>query len=105
MRLALTGLILVFALAPAARGQQSASAPTLEVIVSASGATAAPWVTRELCQKSTARCAMAVMNLETGEVARMGDAVGTDFELTGNGQELRRVETAMDKAIRLKSGR
>ncbi|MEY2759837.1 MAG: hypothetical protein RIR33_3615 [Pseudomonadota bacterium] len=104
MRLGLTGLILVFALAPAASGQET-SAPKLEVIVSASGATAVPWVTRALCQKSKGRCAMAVMNPETGEVARMGDAVGTDFELTGNGQELRRVETAMDKAIRLKSGR
>jgi hypothetical protein len=45
------------------------------------------------------------MNPETGEVARMGDAVGTDFELTGNGQELRRAETAMDKAIRMRAGR
>lgn len=103
MRLAFTrvGLVLVVSLMPVASGQEPAG-PRLEVIVSAAGETAAPWVTRELCQKSTGRCAMAVTNPETGEVARMGDVVGTDFELTGKGQELRRAETAIDKAIRLK---
>ena len=104
MHLAFTrvGLILVLSLIPVARGQEP-TGPRLEVIVSATGETAAPWVRRELCQKSTGRCAMAVTNPETGEVARMGDVVGTDFELTGNGQELRRAETAIDKAIRLRA--
>jgi len=104
MRLALTGLVMGVLLAPVAAGQETAAAK-LEVIVSASGEATAPWVLRKLCQKSTGRCAMALMNPETGEVARMGDTLGTDFELTGNGQELRRAETALDKAVRLKAGR
>lgn len=104
MRLALmgAGLVMGLSLAPAASGQE-ASQVKLEVIVSASGEPAAPWVSRELCQKSTGRCAMALMNADTGEVARMGSALGTDFELTGNGQEIRRAESAMEKAIRLKT--
>ena len=107
MRLALTGLVvhlvMGLSLAPVAAAQEAGAGGRLEVIVSASGEIAAPWVMRELCQKSTGRCAMAVTNPETGEVARMGDVLGTDFELTGNGQELRRAETAIDKAIRLRA--
>ena len=102
MRVALmgAGLVMGLSLAPAASGQE-ASQLKLEVIVSASGEPAAPWVSRELCQKSTGRCAMALMNPDTGEVAQMGGVLGTEFERTGNGQEIRRAETAMDKAVRL----
>jgi hypothetical protein len=46
---------------------------------------------------------MALMNPGTDEVARMGGVLGTDFELTGNGLEIRRAETALDRAIRLKA--
>lgn len=33
----------------------------------------------------------------------MGSALGTDFERTGNGEEIRRAETSMEKALRLRA--
>jgi predicted transglutaminase-like cysteine proteinase len=103
MRLVFNGLVMGLLLTSVAAAQELGASAKLEVIVSPSGEAAAPWVFRQLCQKSTGRCAMALMNPGTGEVARMGGMLGTDFELTGNGQEIRRAETAMDRAIRLKA--
>lgn len=103
MRMTLTcaGLALVLLLASAASGQDAA-VTKLELVVSVSGEPVAPWVERELCGKSTGKCAMALMNPVTGEVARMGDQLGTDFERTSNGQEIRRAETTADREVRLK---
>jgi predicted transglutaminase-like cysteine proteinase len=103
MRLAFASLVLSLAVSPMAAAQEAATGNKLEVIVSASGEPMSPWVFRQLCQKSNGRCALALMNPATGEVARMGGNLGTDFEFTGNGQELRRAETALDRAIRLKA--
>ncbi|MEY2758101.1 MAG: hypothetical protein RIR33_1879 [Pseudomonadota bacterium] len=103
MRLLSIGLVMGVLLAPVAAAQEPGATTKLEVIVSPSGEAAAPWVFRQLCQKSTGRCMMALMNPGTDEVARMGGVLGTDFELTGNGLEIRRAETALDRAIRLKA--
>jgi hypothetical protein len=95
------GLALALSMVPLARGQD-AGAAKLELVFSASGEPAVPWVERELCGKSTGKCAIALMNPETGEVARMGDQLGTDFERTNNGQEIRRAETTADRLARLR---
>lgn len=89
--------------APAAVSQQTPAPYVGEIVMTANGQPAAPWMTRELCRDGASTCATALMNPETDEIAMMGGVVGTDFERTGNGQEIRRAETALAKAIRLEA--
>lgn len=88
---------------PNAAGQQATAGYTGEVIVTGDGKAVAPWVERELCRRTTAKCEIALINAETNEIAMMGGILGTDFERTQNGREIRRAETALAKAVRLRA--
>lgn len=90
-------------LAPAAVSQQTPAPYFGEIVMTANGQPASPWIARELCRDGANSCATALMNPETDEIAMMGGVLGTDFERTGNGQEIRRAETALAKAIRLEA--
>lgn len=90
-------------LAPVASSQPANANYVGEILVTADGKPAAPWVERELCRKTTGRCEIALTNTETGEVAMVGDILGTDFERTQNGKGIQRAETAMAKALRLRA--
>jgi hypothetical protein len=84
---------------------QTVSAYQGERVATADGRAVSPWVEKQYCPDAGSTCQRMVVDPETGEIARLGNRVNSRFELTGNGQELRRAETAMDKAIRLKAER
>jgi hypothetical protein len=90
---------LVFAL-PASLAQASREYRG-EVVVSSSGEVVAPWVAKRGCKRGTQECTTFVVDPNTNEIALIGDRMGSRFERTGNGQEVRRAETALDKARRL----
>lgn len=103
MKRALLATLICVSCLGAAEGQVARAGVTGEIVASSTGAPQSPWVERQLCRKTTGKCEAALMNPETGEVARMGDVLGTDFERSGNGEEIRRAETAMEKAVRFKA--
>jgi hypothetical protein len=71
-----------------------------EIVMTQSGDLKPPWKKYRWC-KTDAACSTLIRNPITHEVARLGDHWSSRFEPTGRGQEVRRVESAMDKAIRL----
>ena len=99
-KLALPWLLLVMigTISPAV-GQQS-SPRKGEVVIRSSGELIAPWVEVRACVGETAKCQLAVVNKETKEVARFGDRWSSRFAATGNGSEMRRVDSAPKNAVR-----
>lgn len=87
--------------APAAFGQATTT-PSLEVVVDAGGRLGNGWVEGSLCLHAQKVCEIGLYNTNTQEVARLGAKVFSGFEATGNGREIRRSESALAKAIRLK---
>jgi hypothetical protein len=71
-----------------------------EIVMTQSGDLKPPWKKYRWC-KTDASCSTLIRNPVTHEVARLGDRWSSRFEPTGRGQEVRRVESAMAKAIRL----
>jgi hypothetical protein len=86
---------------PALASAQAVKSYAGEVVMKATGELAAGWQEMRMCVTQE-RCAMAVYNPTTREVARFGDRWATKFAPTGNGQEVQRAESAMAKAVRLK---
>lgn len=80
---------------------QTATAYRGEPVVSASGEVVAPWIEKRGCEKDTPTCVVLVVNPNTNEIALIGDRLSSRFELTGNGREIRRAESTLDKARRL----
>jgi hypothetical protein len=97
-------LVATLAIFPTAVGQVP-EPKALETVITRSGEVVMPWEKRQICRRTTGRCDWAVVNLETGEIARMGEVLGSEFEATSNGQEVRRAETARDRAVRLERER
>ena len=87
--------------APSGAIAQTAEPSVGEVVMTQDGVLARPWKEVRACV-SESHCDVAVLNARTYEVARYGERWSTKFEPTGKGKEVRRAETAMAKAIRLK---
>lgn len=75
-----------------------------EIVMTAAGTLVAPWVETTGCRDKNAGCPMIIVNLKTREIARVDDRWSTRFQPSGNGQEIRRVETSLAKAERRLSG-
>jgi hypothetical protein len=81
-------------------------APVLEAVTDASGKVLAPWIRSKSCASSSGgreTCQLVIINSATREIARVGDVWATKFAPTGNGSEVKRLETSFDKAKRLAS--
>lgn len=102
--LTIVALLGTAVLSPFSASAQTSEPSRSERVVTAQGQPVAPWVEKRYCATEASVCEPMIVNPETGEIAKLGSRLGSRFELTGNGQELRRAETAMDKAIRLKAG-
>lgn len=74
-----------------------------EVVMTAEGAPVLPWVSKEVCSTSRGVCRNMIVNSQTGEIAILGSRLQSRFEATGNGKEVQRAESVLDKAIRLKA--
>jgi predicted transglutaminase-like cysteine proteinase len=85
---------------PASRAQVSGDYRG-EAVVSSSGEVVAPWVAKRGCKRATQECTTLIVNPTTNEIAMIGNRMSSRFERTGNGQEVRRAEKALDKARRL----
>jgi hypothetical protein len=90
-----------FALAACGPALSQSSSTPREVVVSSTGQVVAPWIEGQICRTGNRGCTTALYNPSTDEIARLGARLSSDFELTGHSQEVRRAETAKDKAIRL----
>ena len=86
-------------------GAQQPSAAAGEIVVTAEGRLAPPWVEKQACVKGTATCKIMIVNSATNEIAGMGDQLSSRFEKTGRGQEVRRASSARDRAIQQAGGR
>ena len=79
------------------------SALAQEMIMSRSGELVAPWKYVRACRdKALTQCSTAVVNSKTREIAQVGGQWSSRFEKTGDGQEVKRAESAKAKAARLK---
>lgn len=81
-------------------------APVMETVMSASGDVLTPWVRSRSCSIDAAGkevCRLVVIHSATREIARVGDTWSSKFAPTGNGSEVKRLESTMDKAVRLAS--
>ena len=78
-----------------------------ETVMTRDGFLAAPWKEVRACKNKemTEGCVTAVVHAKTREIARAGAKWSSKFEPTGSGKEVRRAETAMDKAIRQMTGK
>lgn len=86
---------------PFAEARQPSAAG--EIVITAEGKLATPWVEKQACVKGTSTCKTMIVNSATNEIARMGDQLSSRFELTGRGYEVRRATSATDKALKLQS--
>lgn len=84
-----------------AAAQTKQSAPT-EIVVTNTGALAAPWKEGRACT-SPENCQAIIYHGKTGEIARFGEKWASDFAATGRGKEVTRRESAIAKARRLKA--
>ncbi|MEY2758114.1 MAG: hypothetical protein RIR33_1892 [Pseudomonadota bacterium] len=78
--------------------------PPQELVVTSDGRLVEPWARGKTCSTDAAGqeiCRWVVINKTTREIARVGDQLASKFALTGNGNEVRRLESSMDKALRL----
>lgn len=100
-------IALLAALAFPALGQTPSTAtskPAADVVMDASGKIVAPWTKGKSCARQEAEketCRWVVVNGQTREIARVGDKWSSKFAPTGNGREVRRIESSLDKATRL----
>lgn len=105
------GIALVVVLGLPALAQlpaQPAPKPATEIVMDASGKIVAPWTKGRTCYRETTgkeTCRLVVINGQTREIARVDDKWSSKFAPTGNGREVRRLESSMDKATRLSAGR
>ena len=84
-------------------GAQVAGSTAGELIVSPDGQPVSPWVAKQACVAGTDTCKTMIVNPVTNEIAKLGDQLSSRFELTGNGQEVKRAESALAKAARLQA--
>jgi hypothetical protein len=102
--IAIALLVVLAAPAFAQTSARSAPAPATEVVMDASGKIVAPWTKGKSCSRQDAAreaCRLVVIHGQTREIARVGDKWSSKFAPTGNGREVRRIESSMDKAKRL----
>jgi hypothetical protein len=79
------------------------TAPALETIMNRNGDLVAPWKYVRACRdEKRTQCSMAVVHSKTREIAKVGEQWSSRFERTGNGLEVKRAESAIAKAARLK---
>lgn len=71
-----------------------------EIVMTPSGQLVAPWKEIRSCDEK-GKCIVVVANPKTREIARYEGRWSSRFELTGNGRQVRRAETALAKAQRL----
>lgn len=106
-RISLVSLTLLGLPALAQPATAPASKPATEIVMDASGKIVAPWTKGKSCSRLEAgkeACRWVVINGQTREIARVGDKWASKFAPTGNGREVRRMESSMDKATRLAGG-
>jgi hypothetical protein len=96
-------LLITVALNSGVVAAQTPSANTKEIVITSTGQPHSPWVEATLCLPQNRSCGPAIYNPETDEIARWRSRLSTEFERTGNGAEIRRAETSVEKAIRLQS--
>ncbi len=101
-------LVAVLGLPALAQPQAKPSpTPAMEIVMDASGKIVAPWTKGKSCSRETTgkeTCRWVVIHSQTREIARVGDRWSSKFAATGNGREVRRLESSMDKATRLSAG-
>lgn len=98
MKLVAFAVVVSVAMAlPLAEARQI-SATASEIVVTAEGAPASPWVEKQACVTGTTTCKTMIVNPKTNEIAKMGDQLSSRFERTGKGQEVRRAQSARDRA-------
>jgi hypothetical protein len=90
---------LLVALGAATAGAQVSTPNAGEVIITSEGQPVSPWIEKKVCEDDV--CRQIVLNPETREIARLNGRLTSIFELSGNGEEVRRAESAMDRALRL----
>ena len=83
-------------------GAQTKQAAASEIVVTTTGALAAPWKEGRACT-SPENCQAIIYHGKTGEIARFGEKWASDFAGTGRGKEVTRRETAIAKARKLKA--
>jgi len=92
---------LLAALSAATAGAQVSTPNAGEVIIKPEGQLVSPWVEQKVCEEGV--CRQIVLNPETREIARLNGRLTSIFELSGNGEEVRRAESTMDRALRLQA--
>jgi hypothetical protein len=93
--------------APFAVAQVAPSSPP-DIVITKSGELAAPWKKMKGClgerdNTKAGACKPVIMNAETREIAKFGDRWSSKFAATGDGAEVKRAETALQKATRANS--
>jgi len=73
------------------------------VVVAADGQLVSPWIAKDACVTGTTTCKAMIVNPVTSEIAKLGDRLSSRFEMTGNGLEIRRAESALAQATRLQA--
>jgi hypothetical protein len=97
----------VFAIGAGPAAGQAVSAYKGELVLNAKGEPVAPWRELRICEDENRKaipCRVLIVKGATDEIAIMDGQMATQFERTGNGQEVQRAESANAKAARLKGG-
>lgn len=102
VRLMVTGMLVVGLGQGVAQAQPVAEQPA--VVQSADGKLLSPWVEKRVCPtRGDTTCRNVIVDPATREIAKLDNRWTSKFEATGNGLEVRRAESARDKAAKLKS--
>ena len=97
-----TGMLVVGLGQGVAQAQPVAEQPA--VVQSADGKLLSPWVEKRVCPtRGDTTCRNVIVDPATREIAKLDNRWTSKFEATGNGLEVRRAESARDKAAKLKS--
>lgn len=102
VRLMVTGMLVVGLGQGVAQAQPVAEQPA--VVQSADGKLLSPWVEKRVCPtRGDTTCRNVIVDPATREIAKLDNRWTSKFEATGNGLEVRRAESARDKAAKRKS--
>lgn len=93
--------VVLFAAAPG-HAENKAASYQGEIVMTAKGELVSPWKRTRICGQSGQQdCRDVIYNPKTKEAASLDGRWSTQFEPTGQGQEVRRAEKALEKAKRL----